>query len=89
MDVPPDQTNVFINSLEPRWFFGAKGFAETAIGPHRAHWQTQSTMLAASESESIPSRKKRSWPACGRLNKSPDPQQYLTIESNHHPIIFI
>ena len=31
MDVP-DQTNVFINSLEPRWFFGSKGFAETAIG---------------------------------------------------------
>jgi CO/xanthine dehydrogenase Mo-binding subunit len=28
----PDQTNVFINSLEPRWFFGSKGFAETAIG---------------------------------------------------------
>ena len=31
MDVP-DQTNVFVNSLEPRWFFGCKGFAETAIG---------------------------------------------------------
>jgi len=31
MDVP-DQTNVFVNSLEPRWFFGTKGFAETAIG---------------------------------------------------------
>jgi CO/xanthine dehydrogenase Mo-binding subunit len=29
---PPEQTNVFINSLEPRWFFGSKGFAETAIG---------------------------------------------------------
>ena len=28
----PEQTNVFINSLEPRWFFGSKGFAETAIG---------------------------------------------------------
>lgn len=28
----PDQTNVFVNSLEPRWFFGCKGFAETAIG---------------------------------------------------------
>jgi xanthine dehydrogenase YagR molybdenum-binding subunit len=28
----PDQTNVFVNSLEPRWFFGTKGFAETAIG---------------------------------------------------------
>jgi len=28
----PDQTNVLINSLEPRWFFGSKGFAETAIG---------------------------------------------------------
>jgi CO/xanthine dehydrogenase Mo-binding subunit len=31
MDVP-DTTQVFINSLEPRWFFGCKGFAETAIG---------------------------------------------------------
>jgi CO/xanthine dehydrogenase Mo-binding subunit len=31
MDVP-DATNVFVNSLEPRWFFGCKGFAETAIG---------------------------------------------------------
>jgi CO/xanthine dehydrogenase Mo-binding subunit len=29
---PPEQTNVFINSQEPRWFFGVKGFAETAIG---------------------------------------------------------
>jgi CO/xanthine dehydrogenase Mo-binding subunit len=29
---PPEQTNVFINSLEPRWFFGSKGFAETCIG---------------------------------------------------------
>ena len=29
---PPEQTNVLINSLEPRWFFGSKGFAETAIG---------------------------------------------------------
>ena len=28
----PEQTHVFINSLEPRWFFGCKGFAETAIG---------------------------------------------------------
>jgi CO/xanthine dehydrogenase Mo-binding subunit len=28
----PEQTNVFVNSLEPRWFFGTKGFAETAIG---------------------------------------------------------
>ena len=31
MDVP-DQTQVFVNSLEPRWFFGTKGFAETSIG---------------------------------------------------------
>jgi CO/xanthine dehydrogenase Mo-binding subunit len=28
----PQQTNIFINSLEPRWFFGSKGFAETSIG---------------------------------------------------------
>ena len=31
MDIP-EQTQVFVNSLEPRWFFGTKGFAETAIG---------------------------------------------------------
>jgi CO/xanthine dehydrogenase Mo-binding subunit len=31
MDVP-DATQIFVNSLEPRWFFGCKGFAETAIG---------------------------------------------------------
>jgi hypothetical protein len=31
MDVLP-ATQVFINSLEPRCFFGCKGFAETAIG---------------------------------------------------------
>ena len=31
MDIP-EQTNVFVDSLEPRWFFGTKGFAETAIG---------------------------------------------------------
>jgi CO/xanthine dehydrogenase Mo-binding subunit len=28
----PAQTQVFINSLEPRWFFGTKSFAETSIG---------------------------------------------------------
>jgi CO/xanthine dehydrogenase Mo-binding subunit len=32
MDYPPEQTQVFIDSLEPRWFFGIKGFSETAIG---------------------------------------------------------
>ena len=31
MDVP-EQTQVFVNSLEPRWFYGAKSFAETSIG---------------------------------------------------------
>jgi CO/xanthine dehydrogenase Mo-binding subunit len=28
----PEQTQVFVNSLEPRWFYGVKGMAETAIG---------------------------------------------------------
>jgi CO/xanthine dehydrogenase Mo-binding subunit len=28
----PENTNVFINSLEPRWFYGCKGFAESCIG---------------------------------------------------------
>jgi CO/xanthine dehydrogenase Mo-binding subunit len=31
LDVP-DKTVVFVNSLEPRWFFGTKGFAESTIG---------------------------------------------------------
>jgi xanthine dehydrogenase molybdenum-binding subunit len=31
MDVP-DQTNIFIDSLEPRWFYGIKSFSETSIG---------------------------------------------------------
>ena len=31
MDVP-EQTQVFVDSLEPRWFYGAKSFSETAIG---------------------------------------------------------
>ncbi|HEY3247715.1 MAG TPA: xanthine dehydrogenase family protein molybdopterin-binding subunit, partial [bacterium] len=31
LDVP-EHTDVFVNSLEPRWFFGCKGFAETTIG---------------------------------------------------------
>jgi CO/xanthine dehydrogenase Mo-binding subunit len=32
MDVPEDQTQIFIDSLEPRWFFGIKSFSETSIG---------------------------------------------------------
>jgi len=32
MDVPEDQTNIFIDSLEPRWFYGIKSFSETSIG---------------------------------------------------------
>jgi CO/xanthine dehydrogenase Mo-binding subunit len=32
MDVPEQQTQVFIDSLEPRWFYGIKSFSETSIG---------------------------------------------------------
>ena len=32
MDVPESQTQVFIDSLEPRWFYGTKSFSETTIG---------------------------------------------------------
>ncbi len=32
MDVPPEQTQVFIDTLEPRWFYGIKSFSETSIG---------------------------------------------------------
>ena len=31
MDVPK-QTQVYIDSLEPRWFYGIKSFSETSIG---------------------------------------------------------
>jgi CO/xanthine dehydrogenase Mo-binding subunit len=31
MDVP-EQTQVFVDSLEPRWFYGVKSFSETTIG---------------------------------------------------------
>ena len=31
MDIP-QQTQVYIDSLEPRWFYGVKGFSETSIG---------------------------------------------------------
>ena len=31
MDVP-EQTQVFVNSLDSRWFYGTKGFGETSIG---------------------------------------------------------
>jgi CO/xanthine dehydrogenase Mo-binding subunit len=32
MDIPESQTNVFVDSLEPRWFYGIKSFSETSIG---------------------------------------------------------
>jgi CO/xanthine dehydrogenase Mo-binding subunit len=32
MDVPEQQTQVFVDSLEPRWFYGMKSFSETTIG---------------------------------------------------------
>jgi CO/xanthine dehydrogenase Mo-binding subunit len=32
MDVPEEQTQIFIDSLEPRWFYGIKSFSETSIG---------------------------------------------------------
>ncbi|HLH94153.1 MAG TPA: molybdopterin cofactor-binding domain-containing protein [Xanthobacteraceae bacterium] len=32
MEFPKDITQVFIESLEPRWFYGYKGFSETSIG---------------------------------------------------------
>jgi CO/xanthine dehydrogenase Mo-binding subunit len=32
MEFPDDMTQIFIESLEPRWFYGYKGFSETSIG---------------------------------------------------------
>ena len=49
MDVP-DQTQVFINSLEPRWFFGSKGFAETALASARdGGWLTRDALIVVEE----------------------------------------
>jgi len=32
MEYPDEITQVFVESLEPRWFYGYKGFSETSIG---------------------------------------------------------
>jgi xanthine dehydrogenase molybdenum-binding subunit len=32
MEFPEDMTQIFVESLEPRWFYGYKGFSETSIG---------------------------------------------------------
>jgi CO/xanthine dehydrogenase Mo-binding subunit len=32
MEFPEEITQVFVESLEPRWFYGYKGFSETSIG---------------------------------------------------------
>jgi CO/xanthine dehydrogenase Mo-binding subunit len=32
MEFPDDMTQIFVESLEPRWFYGYKGFSETSIG---------------------------------------------------------
>jgi CO/xanthine dehydrogenase Mo-binding subunit len=32
MEFPDEITQVFVESLEPRWFYGYKGFSETSIG---------------------------------------------------------
>jgi len=32
MEFPDDITQIFVESLEPRWFYGYKGFSETSIG---------------------------------------------------------
>ena len=32
MEYPDEMSQVFIESLEPRWFYGYKGFSETSIG---------------------------------------------------------
>jgi CO/xanthine dehydrogenase Mo-binding subunit len=31
-EMPDEMTHLFVNSLEPRWFFGIKGYSETTIG---------------------------------------------------------
>jgi CO/xanthine dehydrogenase Mo-binding subunit len=32
LEFPDDMTQIFVESLEPRWFYGYKGFSETSIG---------------------------------------------------------
>jgi CO/xanthine dehydrogenase Mo-binding subunit len=47
MEFPDDITQIFIESLEPRWFYGYKGFSETSIGAVPAPSAMPSTMPAA------------------------------------------
>jgi len=44
---------VYIDSLEPRWFYGIKSFSETSIGPCRAQSRTPSITRVASGCGSI------------------------------------
>jgi CO/xanthine dehydrogenase Mo-binding subunit len=32
MEYPEEISNIFLESLEPRWFYGYKGFTETTVG---------------------------------------------------------
>jgi hypothetical protein len=47
MEYPLEQTQVFIDSLEPRWFFGMKGFSETRSAPFRELFQMRFITRAA------------------------------------------
>ncbi len=66
MDMPKS-TQVYIDSLEPRWFYGVKSFSETSIG---AVPEARSPMRFTTPAEcgfaNTRSREKRSWLACLR-----------------------
>jgi CO/xanthine dehydrogenase Mo-binding subunit len=61
MNVPEAQTQVFIDSLEPRWFFGTKSFSETTIGAVPGALANAIYMPAASGFEIIRSPAIRLW----------------------------
>ena len=65
MDIPKT-TQVYIDSLEPRWYYGVKSFSETTSARCRARSRTRYSTPAASASASIPSLGKKLWRAYGK-----------------------
>ena len=82
----PKQTQVLIDSLEPRWFYGIKSFSETSIGA--VSWravQTLSTTLrrphARSSNHARQNLHRRAEGTGKTGNASKDPVHRMTIEA--------
>ena len=69
MDIPK-ATQVYIDSLEPRWFYGVKSFSETSIGVRAGRdFQRDLQRLRRADSRASRSRAKKSWPGSRRRAK--------------------